>query len=91
MRHPNLVLLMGGIFQQGQVCILMDLGDKNLSSILKDESVNLFKRIDLSINIAKGVNWLHESKPPLIHYNLKPNNIIVKKTHFPALFLSFGI
>lgn len=72
--------MMGGVFEKGKIAIVTELCDKNLAAVLKDESFNLFKRINLSINIAKGVNWLHEAKPPLLHYNLKPENILVKNS-----------
>ena len=29
-------------------------------------------------DIAEGMNWLHQSKPPIIHKDLKPANILVR-------------
>jgi len=52
---------------------------KNLASIITDNNIYLFKRIEIAIEIAKGVNWLHESKPPLMHQNLKPENVLLNK------------
>ena len=77
MRHPNLALMMGGIFEKGNVSLITELMEKDLSSVITDENVSLYKRLEFAVDIAKGVNWLHESKPPLVHHNLKPENVLV--------------
>jgi serine/threonine protein kinase len=31
-------------------------------------------------DIALGMNWLHQNKPPIIHRDLKPANLLVTLT-----------
>jgi serine/threonine protein kinase len=33
---------------------------------------------DIFIQVLQSVNYLHEKKPHLIHYNLKPSNVLFK-------------
>jgi len=39
--------------------------------------LTLFTRIKMGKEIALGMNWLHQNKPPIIHRDLKPSNILV--------------
>jgi serine/threonine protein kinase len=39
-------------------------------------------------DIALGMNWLHQNKPPIIHRDLKPANLLVR---FIRSLLCFNI
>eukprot|EP01099_Mayorella_cantabrigiensis_P001703 TRINITY_DN1755_c0_g2_i1.p1 TRINITY_DN1755_c0_g2~~TRINITY_DN1755_c0_g2_i1.p1 ORF type:complete len:532 (-),score=88.92 TRINITY_DN1755_c0_g2_i1:288-1883(-) len=78
--HPNVVLFMGACIEPGNLAIVTELVPKgNLESLLHDPNrhYSLFSRIKMALDIAKGMNWLHCSKPPIIHRDLKPSNLLV--------------
>jgi len=35
------------------------------------------QKFQICINIARGMTWLHHRNPPIIHFDLKPANILV--------------
>ena len=51
------------------------------------------QRIDIAIQIAKGMLALHEMKPPIIHRDLKSLNVFVieKNGVFTAKVADFGL
>jgi serine/threonine protein kinase len=72
--------------------IQMELCDKNLDEIIEEiaNDSNLKSNNDLTllgyyfashifIEIAEGVNYLHNQNPQIIHRDLKPSNILLKK------------
>lgn len=85
MRHPNVVLFLGAVVRGPTlniVCELMPYG--SLHSLLHGTSRN---GVELSTNgrlreqmardCARGMSYLHSRSPPVVHYDLKPANLLV--------------
>mmetsp|Transcript_2982 Transcript_2982/g.5778 ORF Transcript_2982/g.5778 Transcript_2982/m.5778 type:complete len:541 (-) Transcript_2982:1416-3038(-) len=65
----------------------------NLQQCLTCTVVTKSLRVDLCAQIAQGVNHLHQLNPPMIHQNLKPENVLmfVEDEHLVAKVADFGI
>lgn len=74
-RHPNVIQFFGAVTQNTPMMIISEYHPKgNLGSYLQKKGrLPLHKVLRFAIDIARGMNYLHECKPdPIIHCNLKP-------------------
>nr|CAD1819875.1 unnamed protein product [Ananas comosus var. bracteatus] len=72
-RHPNVVQFVGAVTQNIPMMIVSEYL-QNLSS--RKGRIETYKALKFALDIARGMNYLHECKPdPIIHCNLKPKNI----------------
>lgn len=74
-RHPNVIQFVGAVTQNRPMMIVLEYHAKgNLESyLLKKGRLQPAKAIRFAIDIARGMNYLHECKPdPIIHCDLKP-------------------
>lgn len=81
--HPNIVQFIGASTDPGQpVLIITELLDCDLEAVIykKDLPLSIFDIIRMSLDVARGMSWLHNSKPPVIHRDLKPKNLLLDKT-----------
>eukprot|EP00475_Leptophrys_vorax_P045521 TRINITY_DN9473_c0_g1_i4.p1 TRINITY_DN9473_c0_g1~~TRINITY_DN9473_c0_g1_i4.p1 ORF type:complete len:501 (-),score=99.67 TRINITY_DN9473_c0_g1_i4:534-1964(-) len=72
LRHPHIVLFMGASLKPPNVCIVTELLQMSLFDLLHNTKVKLTWKIrfKISIDTAIGMNFLHLSKPPIIHRDL---------------------
>ncbi|CAM0150405.1 unnamed protein product [Urochloa decumbens] len=78
-RHPNLVQFVGAVTQNVPMMIVSEYHQKgDLASYLEIKGrLKTHKAIRFALDIARGLNYLHECKPePIIHGNLSPKNIV---------------
>ena len=90
--HPNIVRFYGlhcpmvSSYSQGDIpshipAMIMEILDKNLTSyIMENRSREIPSDVKNSIlmDIATGLNYLHQLDPPMVHRDLTPNNILLK-------------
>ncbi|XP_076956581.1 uncharacterized protein LOC143631840 [Bidens hawaiensis] len=83
LRHPNILLFMGAVTASPKhLCIVTEfLPRGSLFRILQRNSARLDwrRRICMAIDIARGMNYLHHSNPPIVHRDLKSSNLLVDK------------
>ncbi|XP_057870141.2 integrin-linked protein kinase 1 isoform X2 [Cryptomeria japonica] len=78
-RHPNVVQFIGAVTQNVPMMIIAEyLPNGDLSSYLKKKGrLQPVKAVRFALEIARGMNYLHECKPgAIIHCDLKPKNIL---------------
>uniref|UniRef100_A0A2N9EQE8 Protein kinase domain-containing protein n=1 Tax=Fagus sylvatica TaxID=28930 RepID=A0A2N9EQE8_FAGSY len=91
--HRNLVRLYGFCYDQfmsALVYVYMENGlDKYLFS--DKQKIEWEKLYDIAIGTAKGMAYLHEEcQKRIIHYDMKPSNILVDANYFPKV-ADFGL
>lgn len=79
-RHPNVVQFVGAVTQNMPMMIVLEYHPKgDLGSYLQKKGrLSPPKALRFALDIARGMNYLHECKPdPIIHCDLKPKNILL--------------
>ncbi|KAJ0985494.1 hypothetical protein J5N97_003850 [Dioscorea zingiberensis] len=82
LRHPNVVLFMGAVTRPPNLSILTEfLPRGSLYRLLHRPNVQLDekRRLRMALDVAKGMNYLHASHPPIVHRDLKTPNLLVDK------------
>ncbi|KAF3791760.1 leucine-rich repeat receptor-like protein kinase [Nymphaea thermarum] len=97
-RHPNLISLKGYYWTpQLQLLISEFAANGSLHDRLHEDSVSRWpplswaQRFKIALGTAKGLTHLHQSyRPPIIHYNIKPSNILLDESLNPKIS-DFGL
>ncbi|GFP87136.1 serine/threonine-protein kinase ctr1 [Phtheirospermum japonicum] len=79
-RHPNVVQFIGAVTQNIPMMIVLEYHSRgDLASYLQKKGrLSPSKALRFALEIARGMNYLHECKPePIIHCDLKPKNILL--------------
>ncbi|KDP34102.1 hypothetical protein JCGZ_07673 [Jatropha curcas] len=82
LRHPNVVLFMGAVTRPPHLSILTEfLPRGSLYRLLHRPNSQLDekRRMRMALDVAKGMNYLHTSHPPIVHRDLKSPNLLVDK------------
>jgi serine/threonine protein kinase len=81
LRHPNVLLFMGACLEPGNLMIVTELMSQgSVYDLLHKhpEQLTFRKKMEIARGAAKGMNWLHQSKPvSFIHRDLKTGNLLV--------------
>ncbi|KAI3710096.1 hypothetical protein L2E82_39870 [Cichorium intybus] len=78
-RHPNVVQFLGAVTQSSPMMIITEYLPKgDLRLFLKRKgALKPTTALKFAMDIARGMNYLHENKPePIIHRDLEPSNIL---------------
>ncbi|XP_073006619.1 serine/threonine-protein kinase 12-like isoform X1 [Typha latifolia] len=77
-RHPNVVQFLGAVTQSSPMMIVTEFLPKGDLRALLDCKGALTPTLAVryALDIARGVNYLHEHKPQIIHRDLEPSNIL---------------
>jgi serine/threonine protein kinase len=93
LRHPNIILFMGACTQpQAGLFVVTELMHTNLFDLLhnSDEDLTPKQLVSIAAETAKGMNYLHLSKPPIVHLDLKSPNILLDD-NFHVRICDFGL
>ena len=78
--HPNIVKMLGVFFpkKHPELVLVMELMEYNLTQLLESHQ-NICKYVKLSIlqDVSRGLCYLHEQNPPIIHHALYSDNILL--------------
>lgn len=78
-RHPNVVQFLGAVTQSSPMMIVTEYLPKgDLRAYLKQKgALTPIHAVKFALDIARGMNYLHEHKPEaIIHRDLEPSNIL---------------
>ncbi|PWA39666.1 EF-hand domain pair, Serine/threonine protein kinase, striated muscle-specific [Artemisia annua] len=97
LRHPNLVSLKGYYWTPKLQLLVTDfVPNGSLQTKLHERppsspSLSWLNRFKILLGTAKGLAYLHHSfRPPIVHYNIKPNNILLDDNLNPKIS-DFGL
>uniref|UniRef100_J3NE67 non-specific serine/threonine protein kinase n=2 Tax=Oryza brachyantha TaxID=4533 RepID=J3NE67_ORYBR len=93
LRHPNILLFMGAVTSPQRLCIVTEfLPRGSLFRLLQrnNTKLDLRRRVHMALDIARGMNYLHHSSPPIIHRDLKSSNLLVDK-NWTVKVADFGL
>ncbi|XP_004296242.1 PREDICTED: uncharacterized protein LOC101312816 [Fragaria vesca subsp. vesca] len=82
LQHPNILLFMGAVTSPQHLCIVTEfLPRGSLFQLLQKNKSKLDwrRRVQMALDIARGMNYLHHFRPPIIHRDLKSSNLLVDK------------
>ncbi|KAL8255951.1 hypothetical protein R6Q59_031018 [Mikania micrantha] len=82
LRHPNILLFMGAVTSPQCLCIVTEFLPRGSLFRLLQRKTTKFdwrRRIHMAMDIARGMNYLHNCHPPIIHRDLKSSNLLVDK------------
>jgi len=81
-RHPNVALLIGVWYQNGDKSFPAIVTEKirfSLRSLMesRNEDINIHKKMLILQDVSKGLWYLHSQTPAIVHGGLTPDNIIL--------------
>ncbi|MBV1908817.1 MAG: protein kinase [Kangiellaceae bacterium] len=90
LNHPNIIQVIDkGISADSQPYFVMEkINGIDLSEMILGAELPFSKKIDIAIQICKGLSYAHKNS--VIHRDIKPSNIIIDQ-HGNARILDFGI
>ena len=90
MHHPNIVQFLG--YLDSPFSVIMEyITHGDLYSYINSRSVSISDKLSLSIDILRGINYMHSRKPQyVIHRDIKPSNILVSNSG-KAKITDFGL
>jgi serine/threonine protein kinase len=82
-RHPNLVLFMGASTRTAPIRLLSEFCEGgtlfDLVHNRKDVDLSWKQKVKILLDIAKGLNYLHNCRPAIVHRDLKSLNLLLSE------------
>jgi hypothetical protein len=87
LRHPHVIQLFGACVEPGNLCIVTEFVPKgNLHNVLTKRKIGEAPtkiewrtRVQMGIDLAAAVAFLHQQSPPVLHLDIKSPNLLVDK------------
>jgi hypothetical protein len=82
LRHPKILQLYGCSLTMQAIWIVSELCMRgSLKMLLTDakQDLPILKRLSIALDIADGMEYLHNRNPPIIHRDLKSHNIFISE------------
>ena len=78
-RHPNLVLFIGAVLDEGPPIIVSELLDTNLRIAYERQQLkDLHTKKSILHGVACALNYLHKLREPIIHRDISAPNVLLK-------------
>ncbi|KAJ4961528.1 hypothetical protein NE237_021438 [Protea cynaroides] len=82
LRHPNVVLFMGAVTRAPNLSIVTEfLPRGSLYRLIHrpNNQLDERRRLRMALDVARGMNYLHNCTPVIVHHDLKSPNLLVDK------------
>jgi hypothetical protein len=91
LRHQNIVAVLGVVFEQQQYGIVMEYAAYGgLDEFVQKYSVDVVMKLSLAGGVVNGMNYLHTKEQPVIHGDLKTQNVLIADGYVPKI-CDFGL
>ena len=82
-RHPNIVHLMGIHYppRSELPMLIMEYLPFTLTQCLEKEELPLQMKYRILLDVAKGLCYLHDKRPPIVHRDLTANNVLLTSSY----------
>ncbi|WP_129628833.1 serine/threonine-protein kinase [Candidatus Oscillochloris fontis] len=94
LRHPGLPIVSDHFFEGDDQFLVMEyVSGPNLQDLLEEQNGPLDEAESLRIadQILEILVYLHSHNPPIVHRDIKPQNIKISGTHRRPVLLDFGL
>jgi len=99
LKHPNVVEFVGLCIKNNALLIVMELMEggslEDHFSQLQESGGSVYEPLSLvlawSTDLMRGLAYLHEKNPPLIHRDLKPGNLMLSGDRKSVKIADFGL
>ncbi|KAG6531947.1 hypothetical protein ZIOFF_005783 [Zingiber officinale] len=93
--HPNVVLFMGAVTKHPHLSIVTEYLPRGslyrlIHRAAPGEILDRRRRLQIALDVAKGINYLHCLNPPIVHWDLKSPNLLVDK-NWSVKVCDFGL
>lgn len=90
--HPKIVQFFGAGKNENHTFMMFEyMENGDLENYIRKEKIDNKKKIDIMLDIAIGLHYLHNRNPEIVlHRDLKPENILINR-HGEAKISDFGI
>jgi serine/threonine protein kinase len=79
--HPKIVQFLGANLTKNKTTIVFEyMSSGTLTEYLRNNTLSIFHKIHMIIDIIIGINYLHNREPNIVlHRDLKPENILINQ------------
>mmetsp|Transcript_14409 Transcript_14409/g.35120 ORF Transcript_14409/g.35120 Transcript_14409/m.35120 type:complete len:315 (-) Transcript_14409:523-1467(-) len=92
-RHPSIVMFLGASFNLdlGVMLLLEEMAGGTLEKYMRErQAVNMRRCWKIGKDIAGAIAFLHSCRPPIIHGDINPQNVLINKFGEPKI-ADFGL
>ncbi|CAF1486943.1 unnamed protein product [Adineta ricciae] len=95
-RCPYIVGFLGACIDKGKYALIMEyMSLGSLYKVLHEDRLSLTwsERMSIALQSVKGINYLHQCQPPILHRDVKSLNFLLEKAHdgFTTKVCDFGL
>ncbi len=95
LRHPCITTVMGAVMpsrQEEPMLVMEYMSHGSLYDVLREDSIVLkpVQMLEILQDVASGLRFLHSATPPVIHGDLKAQNVLID-ANFCAKVTDFGL
>ena len=94
-RHPNVVQFVGVYYSEESSLpiMVMELMDTSLTTFVDNNKSQIAIQTKMSIlyDVSKGLDFLHNHKPQILHRDLSPNNVMLTRCQITAKIGDLGV
>ena len=94
LQHRNIVKFIGVYYSEKNSILpvmVMELMGESLTKYVKRPNISMTMKMKILYHVALGLNHLHTCKPPMVHRDLSPNNILMSRGNLVPKISDLGV